>query len=61
MEHVCEHRYTYGQGESGGLLPELHVDAIDGVVVESTCAYPFSSQELHGDMRGVGWRDNSNP
>ena len=36
MEHVCMSICIYGQGESGGLVPELHVDAIDGVVVEST-------------------------
>ena len=43
MEHVLAYiYYTYGQGESGGLLPELPVDAIDEVVVQKHLSVFFS-------------------
>ena len=62
MEHVWAYiYYTYGQGESGGLLPELRVDAIDEVVVQKHLSVFLQQPRTAWRHAWMGWRDNSNP
>jgi len=49
------------QGESGGLLPELRVDAIEEVVDQKHLSVFLQQPRTAWRHAWRGWRDNSNP